>query len=163
MALKTRGFAHRIDITVAPSMVWGVLCGPTMLPLWAGLGARIKPQKGGQWLVTPMPGLTREAVIDVFDPPRRLRLIYLTPPELPTFEGAVVDDLMLEHTEGHTVVRLLCSGVPDFPEWTPHYMKVRTAAERALARLKVACERVNRDGMPPWPVTPPPATPARRR
>ena len=59
-------------------------------------------------------------------------------------EGAVVDDVMLEATEGQTLVRLLCSGVLESPEWTPHYMKVRSAAERALARLKVLVEQRER-------------------
>jgi uncharacterized protein YndB with AHSA1/START domain len=142
--MKTRGFAHRIDIEAPPPKVWTALCGPMLAPLWLGKDARVRPQKGGSWSATIAPGLVREAMIDVFDPPRRLRLIYMTPPELTTFEGAVVDDVMLEDAEGHTVVRLLCSGVPDFPEWTPHYLKVRTAAERTLARLKVLVEQRQR-------------------
>jgi len=142
--MKTRGFAHRIDIEAPPPKVWTALCGPMLAPLWLGKDARVRPQKGGAWSATLAPGLAREAIIDVFDPPRRLRLIYLTPPELTTFEGAVVDDVMLEDAEGHTVLRLLCSGVPDFPEWTPHYMKVRGAAERALSRLKVLVEQRER-------------------
>jgi hypothetical protein len=80
----------------------------------------------------------------VFDPPRRLRLIYLTPPDLPAFDGAVADDVMLEAVDGRTLVRLLCSGMPDSPEWTAHYLKVRAAAERALARLKVLVEQRER-------------------
>jgi uncharacterized protein YndB with AHSA1/START domain len=142
--MKTRGFAHRIDIEGPPPRVWTVLCGPTLASLWLGRDARIRPQKGGGWSATLAPGLAREAIIDVFEPPRRLRLIYLTPPDLPSFEGAVVDDVMLDGTEGQTVVRLLCSGMPDAPEWTQHYLKVRTAAERALARLKVLVEQRER-------------------
>ncbi len=144
MTLKTRGFAHRIDIGVAPPKVWAVLCGPTLLPLWAGIGARIKPQKGGHWSVTPAPGLEREAMIDIFDPPRRLRLIYLTPPSLPVFDGAVVEDILLDTEGSDTVVRLLCSGIPDLAQWTPHYGKIRINAERTLARLKVLCEQRER-------------------
>jgi len=142
--MKTRGFAHRIDITVAPPKVWTALCGPTLLPLWIGADARIRPQKGGHWSATVAPGLLREAMIDVFDPPRRLRLIYLTPPELPTFDGAVVDDFLLDAEGQGTILRLLCSGVPDLVEWTPYYGKVRMLAERALARLKVLCEQRER-------------------
>jgi len=142
--MKTRGFAHRIDIEAAPPKVWTAMCGPTLAALWLGRDARIRPQKGGAWSATVAPGLAREGIIDVFDPPRRLRLIYLPPADLPHFEGAVVDDVMLEDTEGHTVVRLLCSGMPDTPEWTQHYLKVRVAAERALARLKVLVEQRER-------------------
>lgn len=142
--MKTRGFAHRIDIAAPPPKVWTVMCGPTLAALWLGKDARIRPQQGGTWSGTLAPGLAREGLIDVFDPPRRLRLIYQSPPDLPAFDGAVVDDVMLEDTEGHTVVRLLCSGMPDFPEWTQHYLKVRAAAERALARLKVLVEQRER-------------------
>jgi uncharacterized protein YndB with AHSA1/START domain len=144
MPLKTRGFAHRIDISVPPPKVWTVLCGPTLLPLWMGSDARIKPQKGGHWSATVAPELRREAMIDVFDPPRRLRLIYLTPPELPTFDGAVVDDFLLDAEGQGTIVRLLCSGMPDLVEWTSYYGRVRQLAERALARLKVLCEQRER-------------------
>lgn len=142
--MKTRGFAHRIDIEASPPRVWTVMCGPMLAPQWLGGDARIRPQKGGAWYATLAPGLTREALIDVFDPPRRLRLIYLPPPELPPFEGAVVDDVMLEGAEQQTVVRLLCSGMPESPEWTQHYLRVRVAAERALARLKVLVEQRER-------------------
>ena len=142
--MKTRGYAHRIDIAATPPRVWTALCGPSVLPLWMGTDARIKPQPGGSWSGTLGPGLPREAMIDVFDPPRRLRLIYLPPPELPAFEGAVVDDVLLEGESDHTILRLLCSGVPDMPEWTAHYMKLRGAAERSLSRLKVLVEQRER-------------------
>lgn len=144
MPLKTRGFAHRIDIAAPPARVWTILCGPVMLPLWLGNDARIRPQQGGSWSATVAPGLAREAMIDVFDPPRRLRLIYLSPPELPAFDGAVVDDILLDGENGQTIVRLLCSGVPDLPEWNVHFSKVRAATERSLARMKVLTEQRER-------------------
>jgi uncharacterized protein YndB with AHSA1/START domain len=140
MSMKTLGFAHRVDVGVAPGKVWATLCGPTLMPLWVGSDARIRPQQGGRWSATIAPGLYREAVIDLFEPPRRLRLIYLSPPQLPTFEGAVVDDILLEADGPGTIVRLLCSGMPDLAEWTMYYTKVRMVAGRSLARLKVLCE-----------------------
>lgn len=139
--MKTRGFAHRIDIAAPPPRVWTALCGPSLLPQWLGPEARIRPQQGGTWSAVLGPGLARQAMIDVFDPPRRLRLIYLPPPELPSFDGAVVDDLLLDAEDGHTILRLLCSGVPDGAEWSAHFAKLRGATERALARLKVLAEQ----------------------
>jgi hypothetical protein len=79
-------------------------------------------------------------MIDVFDPPRRLRLIYLPPDDLSAFDGAVADDILLEDNGGRAIVRLLCSGMPDLPEWNAHYVRVRMASERALARLKALVE-----------------------
>jgi uncharacterized protein YndB with AHSA1/START domain len=137
MPLKTRGFAQRIDIDAPVHQVWHAISAPGQLALWLGDDARVKPQAGGSWSATVAPGLTRHAMIDVFDPPRRLRLIYLPPEELTAFDGAVADDILLEADGGHsTIVRLLCSGVPDLPEWNTHYVRVRSASERALARLK---------------------------
>lgn len=140
MAVKTRGFAQRIDIAAPPPRVWMALCGPTLVPLWLGHDARVRPQRGGPWSATLAPGLTRHAMIDVFDPPRRLRLIYLPPDELASYDGAVADDILLDEEDGRTIVRLLCSGMPDLPEWGGYYMRVRAATERALARLKVVVE-----------------------
>ncbi len=144
MVLKTRGFAHRIDIAAQPPPVWTALCGPSLLPLWLGADAKIKPQQGGRWVATVAPGLVREAMIDVFEPPRRLRLIYLTPVELPGFDGAVVDDILLDGDGENTIVRLLCSGVPDSADWNPFFRQVRATAERAMSRLKVLVEQRER-------------------
>lgn len=139
--MKTRGFAHRIDIAAPAPRVWMALCGPSLLPQWLGPDALMRPQKGGKLAATVAPGLYREAVVDVIDPPRRLRLIYLVPPELPAFDGAVVEDILLEPVGNGTVVRLLCSGVPDTAEWTPHLQKLRMTSERVLGRLRQLCER----------------------
>lgn len=144
MPLKTRGFAQRIDIAAPQARVWSALCGPSLLPLWLGGDARIRPQQGGIWLATVAPGLVREAMIDVFDAPRRLRLIYQPPADLEPFDGAVVDDFLLDTENGRTVIRLLCSGVPELPEWNTHFIKLRAGAERSLSRLKVLAEQRER-------------------
>jgi uncharacterized protein YndB with AHSA1/START domain len=144
MPPRTRGFAHRVDIAATPMQVWTALSGPGLVPMWLGPDAKVKPRQGGSWVATVAPGLLREAMIDVFEPPRRLRLIYLQPPDLPGFDGAVVDDILLDSEGEGTIVRLLCSGVPDLPEWTPVFTKVRATAERALARLKVVAEQRDR-------------------
>jgi uncharacterized protein YndB with AHSA1/START domain len=137
MPLKTRGFAQRIDIAAPAGKVWHAISAPDLLPLWLGEDARVKPQQSGSWSATIGPGLSRHAMIDVFEPPRRLRLIYLPPDDLSAFDGAVADDILLEDDgAGSTIVRLLCSGVPDLPEWNTHFVRVRAASERALARLK---------------------------
>jgi uncharacterized protein YndB with AHSA1/START domain len=141
MPLKTRGYAQRIDIDGPVSVVWSALCGPALLPLWLGEDARMTPQSGGSWSGTLAPGLERHAMVDVFDPPRRLRLIYLPPEHLSAFDGAVADDILLEAEDAQrTIVRLLCSGMPDLPEWNMHYLKVRAGTERALSRLKSVVE-----------------------
>jgi uncharacterized protein YndB with AHSA1/START domain len=144
MAVKTRGFAHRVDIAARPARVWTVLCGPALAPLWLGAGAKIKPQQGGRWAATLGPGVEREALIDVFDPPRRLRLVYLPPVGLEAFDGAVTEDILLEESGTETILRLLCSGVPDSMEWSAHYSRLRKLTESAITRLKILVEQRER-------------------
>lgn len=144
MAFKTRGFAHRIDIAAAPHRVWTALSSPVLLPLWLGNDARIRPLAGGSLSATLAPGFVREAMIDVFEPPRRMRLIYLTPPELEVFDGAVVDDILLDSEGEGTIVRLLCSGIPETQAWGGYFSKARSTAERALSRMKVLVEQRER-------------------
>ncbi len=141
MAARTRGFAHRIDIAAPQAQVWAALCGPTLLPLWLGPDAKIRPQRGGTLVVTVAPGLMRETMIDVFEAPRRLRLIYLPPPELAGTDGTVVEDILLDSEGDTTVLSLLCSGVPETAAWNPHFMKVRAVSERTLSRLKALVEK----------------------
>lgn len=151
MPVKTRGYAHRVDIEAPPSRVWSALIEPALLSRWLGPNAVVKPRAGGRFSVTLDPGIEREALIDIFEPNRRLRLVYLTPPAMPAFEGAVVDDYLIEPEGATTIVRLLGSGIPEGKLWDGHYMKLRTNSERALARLKLLMER--KVAPPPRPVS----------
>jgi hypothetical protein len=85
-----------------------------------------------------------EARIDVFDPMRRLRLIYLPSDALPASDAALVDDFLLDSRGDVTIVRLLGSGIPRDPQWDAPCLRLRTAWERALARLKVWVEKGRR-------------------
>jgi uncharacterized protein YndB with AHSA1/START domain len=145
VALRTRGYAHRVDIVATPATVWSALTEEALLVRWMNPDARIKPRAGGSLYVMPAPGLSRDALIDVFDPARRMRLIYLPPVGLTEFEGAVVDDILLEAEGDHTIVRVLGSGVPELLDWDDYFRRVRVAQERSLARLKVLAEKLQKE------------------
>lgn len=142
MTLRTRGYAHRVDIRATAATVWAALTEQEHLVRWMNPDAKIKARAGGSFYAMPAPGLARDALIDVFDVPRRLRLIYLPPADLEAFDGAVVDDVLLEATGAVTIVRVLGSGIPDLAEWDDYYRRVRIAQERSLPRLKVMAERL---------------------
>jgi len=142
LTLKTRGYAHRVDIRAAAATVWSALTEEVHLVRWMNPDAKIRARAGGSFYAMPAPGLARDALIDVFDVPRRLRLIYLPPADLEAFDGAVVDDILLEQAGDITIVRVLGSGIPDLDEWDDYYRRVRMAQERSLPRLKVMAERL---------------------
>jgi uncharacterized protein YndB with AHSA1/START domain len=144
MATRTRGYALRADISAPPSRVWVALTEPVLLSRWLGMEARIQARQGGHFSVTLAPGLTREATIDIFEPPRRMRLIYQPPPHLPALDAAVVEDFLIGREEDSTVVRLLCSGVPEDDEWAAYFSQTRGTMERAVQRLRVLVEQQGR-------------------
>ncbi len=146
MSTRTRGYAHRVDVAAPASRVWTALIEPALLSRWMGPGARVRPKVGGSFVTTLEPGIHREALIDVFEPGRRLRLIYHLPPGFPEFDGAIVDDYLLEKEGEQTIVRLLGSGLPEGGPWDPYYLKLRANSERSLARLKLLLERKVKTG-----------------
>jgi uncharacterized protein YndB with AHSA1/START domain len=150
MADGTRGYAQRVDIRADIDVVWRALIEPQTLALWCAPGARIDAREGGIYCVRHNADLDREAHIDVFLPPRRLRLIYMPLPGLPDEGSVIVEDFLLDRAsaaaraEGAaagTVLRLMGSGVPESADWHSTYVALRRGWERSLLRLKVLLER----------------------
>lgn len=145
MAERTRGYAHRIDVGASVEMVWRGLVEPQLLSLWYGPGARVTAKAGGSYYVRADRDLEREAHIDVFEPGRRLRLIYMQPRDLPANDAVMVDDFILDTLQDMAVLRLLGSGFPMDESWDPYYQRLRNGWAQALARLKVLVEKQARD------------------
>ena len=92
--------------------------------------------------------LTARGHIDVYEPGRRLRLIYLPSSELPPSDTAIIDDFILDATPPATIVRLLGSGIPSSPDWDAQYRRLRMGWQAAMTRLKVFVERQMVAGAP---------------
>jgi uncharacterized protein YndB with AHSA1/START domain len=155
----TRGYAHLVEVKVPVARVWRALTDPGLVRIWTGLDAEIDAREGGMYRIGQRHAGGREAHIDIFDVNRRLRLIYMHTPELPTNESAVVDDFLLDVRKGDgiTSLRLLGSGVPEASSWDPMYVKLRLGWERYLARIKVTLESPPKPKVesPPEPKDPP--------
>jgi len=143
MADRTRGYAHRIDVTAHPAQVWAALTSSQALGAWCSPGAQINARRGGSFRASVDRVTEVEAHIDVFEPERRMRLIYLPSAALPPADSAIVDDFILEADGDGTIVRLLGSGIPADPAWDLIYLRLRVSWERAIARLKVHVEMHN--------------------
>ena len=141
MSDKGRGYAHRIDIEADIEDVWRALTQPDALPQWCSPTAEIRPRQGGTFRASVDRVTELEAHIDVFEPGRRLRLIYLPATELPPTEQTIVDDFILEPTATGTILRLLGSGVPGTADWDTQYRRLRIGWQQAITRLKVFVER----------------------
>lgn len=137
---KLRGYAHRIDIAADVNQIWRALTESHHLARWCSPAAGIRARPGGLFRASVDRIVELEAHIDVYDPGRRMRLIYLPAPGLPATDSALVDDFILEPAPEGTIVRLLGSGMPASPEWDAPYRRLRLGWQQALARLKVFVE-----------------------
>ena len=149
MSDKERGYAHRVDILADAREVWRALTDNQHLTLWCSPDADIRARAGGSFRASVDRVTEFEARIDVFEPQRRLRLIYLPAPGLPKAASVMIDDFILEKVPGGTIVRLLGSGVPATHEWDTQYRRLRASWQAAMTRLKVFVEQQSRTGAPP--------------
>jgi len=141
MSDKLRGYAHRIDIAADVETVWRALTEPENLAHWCSPAADIRARPGGLFRASVDRVIELEAHIDVYEPGRRLRLIYLQCPELPPMDSPLIDDFILEPAEPGTIVRLLGSGVPSTSDWDAQYKRLRLGWQAAMTRLKIFIER----------------------
>jgi uncharacterized protein YndB with AHSA1/START domain len=147
MTDRTRGYAHRIDVVAPASLVWAAITTSAALSQWCSPDAQIDARPGGSFRASVDRVTEFEAHIDVYMPQRRMRLLYLPSPELPA-DSPMADDFVLDAGPGRTIVRLLGSGIPADSAWDEMYLRLRTAWERAMARLKVLVEREASAGSP---------------
>jgi uncharacterized protein YndB with AHSA1/START domain len=144
MSDRERGYAHRVDIHADPEDVWRPLTDSAHLRNWCSPQAEIRARQGGLFRASVDRLTELEAHIDVFEPPRRLRLIYLPARHLPPAASVMVDDFILEPTGEGTILRLLGSGIPTTSEWDTQYRRLRMSWQQALTRLKVYVEQQDR-------------------
>ncbi len=121
--------------------MWNALVDPASLTRWCSPKAQIRAQPGGVFRASVDRVTELEAHIDVFEPARRIRLIYMVTTSLPSTDSVIVDDFILEPEGNGTIVRLLGSGYPATVAWDVPYMRLRTGWQQALARLKVFVEK----------------------
>jgi uncharacterized protein YndB with AHSA1/START domain len=144
MAERERGYAHRVDITGGVKATWLALTDPVHLRRWCAPDAQMRSRSGGLFRASVDRVTETEAHIDVFEPERRLRLIYLPSSTLPAADTAIVADFILEPAPppaAGVIVRMLGAGVPVGPEWDVSFKRMKVGWAAALARLKVYVER----------------------
>ncbi len=142
MQTSTRGYAQMVTIATDTAAAWRACTDADWLRRWYAIDASIEPRRGGRWRMRRRDGATCEAIIDVWDVGRRLRLIYLTPPSgVALADGSpIVDDLLFDVRGPEALVRVLGSGVPVSPDWDRHYVVLRQAWAYYLRELKRALE-----------------------
>lgn len=141
MRSKTRGYVESQGIAAPAAVIWRGLVDARMHSRWLSTAAVIEPRAGGLYRFDHAYVGRREAHIDVFEPPRRLRLIHFPQPDWPARgEAVLVDDIMVVEQPDETLVRVLGSGIPVDPAWEPLLRRWRGSWAVGLANLKKLLE-----------------------
>jgi uncharacterized protein YndB with AHSA1/START domain len=143
MSDRIRGYAHRVDIAGEEQAVWRAFTEGVHLVRWCAPDAQLRPRAGGLFRASVDRVTQLEAHIDVYDPNRRLRLIYLPSAALPAAETAIVADFILEPATAPatgSILRVLGSGIPDGRQWDTQYKRMKVGWSAALSRLKIYVE-----------------------
>ena len=134
---RARGYAQFVEIRQAPERVFAAFADSRELQRWYATEASIEPRQGGRLRVKLANGRVRDATIDIWEPGRRLRLIYMPDTTLPaSVTGPIVEDVLFDVKPGFTVVRILGNGVPGEREWDPHFLALRRGWAYWLHTLK---------------------------
>ncbi len=135
MRRPPRGYLQSVEIAETPAHVFKACTEPLLLTQWYATEASVEPRAGGTFRVRLKDGRLRDAAIDVWEPGRRLRLIYMSDPDLPA-GGPVVEDVMFDGKATGTTVRVLGSGVPGDAEWDAEFLRLRRGWAYWLDSLK---------------------------
>lgn len=136
MKSATRGYVQTLETRAPASVLWQALTDPAELVAWHAEQARVEARAGGRYSVRSRLFGARDAHIDLFDPLRRLRLIYDPAPSWPPLgDTAVVEDFVIDERRGRRVLRVLGSGVPDAPDWDLWHRRLQAGWAVAFAQL----------------------------
>ena len=155
LSRRTRGYAHFINVEQPPALVWRALTIREWLERWYAVEAAIDARPGGRLVAKLRDGRRRDAVIDVYDEPRRLRLIYEPDAEFTAAAGRqvgagpITEDLLVDPKPGRTVIRLLGSGVPDDAAFDAYHTRLRSSWTYWLDTLRRLLEHADPAGAPP--------------
>jgi uncharacterized protein YndB with AHSA1/START domain len=138
--VRTRGYAHHVEIAAPVERVWQALTDVPTILRWYADRAIVEPRAGGRFYVERNERGARDAQIDIFEPNRRLRLVYLKMAGAPPSDTALVDDFLLDARGATTVLRILGSGVPETPAWDQLYARLRLGWPILFRQLRVLLE-----------------------
>jgi len=141
MRSAQRGYLQSFETEASAGVLWRALTDRAVLPQWFGEALEIDPRPGGVYSVNWKLLGRRDASIDVFEPQRRLRLIFDPNPDWPPAgDSVIVEDFIIDTRGSRRLLRLLGSGVPGDPAWNPVLKRLRSGWAVAFSYLQKKLE-----------------------
>jgi uncharacterized protein YndB with AHSA1/START domain len=119
-----RSQTHEIIIDAPIEAVWKAIADGEELTRWFVEEASVEPRVGGMITISWDGEEKSSGTIEAWEPNTKLRK-KLDPIDMGTVKSdpaaPMIDEYTIERRDGKTVLRLVCSGIPDAPEWDGFY------------------------------------------
>ena len=133
----TRSYRHEIELTSTLEATWTALTDADELKRWHAREAEVSARIAGKYLLTLTDDSEFKARVDIFMPPRRLRLV-LAPQEgeSPLPSGPITEEFVLRQQDDTTILTIIVSGIPATEDWEQFYRSSEDRWENSIAELK---------------------------
>ena len=133
----TRSHTHEIRLANRLETVWSTVTDEKWLERWYAREARVEPHIGGSYRVQFEDDTVIEGRMDIFMPPRRMRVV-IVPPEgddhLPT--GPIIVQYIIREADEAVVLTVKVAGIPATEDWEEYYRSSEERWDQALAELE---------------------------
>jgi potassium efflux system protein len=140
----TRSHSHEVELSNRLETVWGTITDDKWLVRWYCREAEVQPRIGGSYRVQFEDDSVREGRIDIFMPPRRMRIV-MVPPEgdeyLPT--GPITEEYVIREIEEAVVLTVTVAGIPATEDWEEYYRSSEERWDQALGELQKVLKNRN--------------------
>lgn len=133
----TRSHSQEMKISTEIGNVWRALTDIESIKQWIGGDGSFAPYIGGSYDLTFKDGLQDRGRIDIFMPPRRMRLVQAPPEgEKPLSTGPMTVEFRLFEEDGKTELTVIVAGIPATEDFEEDYNRSQTQWQDALVELK---------------------------
>jgi uncharacterized protein YndB with AHSA1/START domain len=130
---------HEIEIDAPIEAVWKAISEGEELTRWFVDKATVTPGVGGTISISWGGEEMSSGTIEAWEPNKKLRK-KLAPLEMGALKSdpavPMIDEYTIERRDGKTVLRLVCSGIPDAKEWDGFYNGTNTGWASFLRTLR---------------------------
>ena len=133
----TRSHSPNMTISTEIGDVWRALTDIESIKQWIGGDGSFAPYIGGAYDLTFRDGIQNRGRIDIFMPPRRMRLVQAPPEgEKPLSTGPMTVEFRLFEEDGKTELTVIVAGIPATEDFEEDYNRSQTQWQDALVELK---------------------------
>ncbi len=129
---------HRQEVVIAAGIddVWKALTDAKAMSKWIGGEVQFSPYIGGAFDIALPDGRRHHGRIDIFIPPRRMRLVEgPREGEEPLSTGPITSVFALHEEDGKTQLAVTVAGFPATEDWEEDYKRSQTLWQNALIEL----------------------------